>query len=347
MSGPENPQVELAPESAFTTEQRRVAREFAASKRVGWLGAAVSLVYGILARVVFGLNGVAEPLKFGEASYLRTAFAIMSFAFLFIVPFSMGFALGFSQLPALLALALALALAWEGLICIVFWLPAYVALTAVGGFVAWLVLRRQNHRSLFGVVLFLPYGAALTEHQLPTALQNRQVETQISIQAPPEAVWEEIVDVPLILENEHGFAWSHLIGFPRPVSARSSSRSVGALREARFEGGIVFYERLTRYEPNVALDFDIAVDHKTIPKDALDEHVALGGPYFDVLQGSYRIEAHVNGVTLHLSSTHRLSTHFNGYASLWTDFVMRDTQDYILKIVARRAEQRAAAPSSR
>jgi hypothetical protein len=68
----------------------------------------------------------------------------------------------------------------------------------------------------------------------------------------------------------------------------------------------------------------------------------VGGPYFDVLQGSYRIEPLTRGVRLHLSSEHRLSTRFNPYAALWTDFIMRDTQDYILRIVARRAERSKA-----
>jgi hypothetical protein len=252
-------------------------------------------------------------------------------------------ALFFPQLAALAALGLALLFAVEGLICVAFWLPAYVQLTALGGLSAWFLVRaKQKRAGVLAGVMLLPYGAALAEQSVPTELQKRVVETRIEIDAPPGAVWEEIVDVPLITEDEHGFAWSHLIGFPRPVSARSSTRQVGALREARFERGVVFYERVTRCQPGVALEFDISVDSRSVPKDALDEHVTLGGPYFDVLTGSYRIEPRGDGgVTLHLSSEHRLSTHFNGYASWWTDFVMRDTQDYILEIVARRAEQRA------
>ncbi len=243
------------------------------------------------------------------------------------------------QIAALAALALALVFAIEGIVCVVFWLPAYIALTAVGGAAAYVVVRlTRNNDAFLGLVLLLPYGVALIEHGVPSELEVRRVDTQIDINAPAEAVWEQIVDVPLIEESEHGFAWSHVIGFPRPVSARTSARALGALREARFERGVTFYERVTRYEPNLALEFDITADQRSIPKDALDEHVTLGGPYFDVLHGAYRIEPLAAGGTrLHLSSEHRLSTHFNGYAAWWTDFVMRDTQNYILEIVARRA----------
>jgi hypothetical protein len=33
-----------------------------------------------------------------------------------------------------------------------------------------------------------------------------------------------------------------------------------------------------------------------------------------------------------------LSTRFNFYSSLWTDFIMSDTQQYILEVIKRRCE---------
>lgn len=41
---------------------------------------------------------------------------------------------------------------------------------------------------------------------------------------------------------------------------------------------------------------------------------------------------------LRLWSTHRLSTHFNPYARLWTDLVMRQIQGNILEVVRAHAE---------
>ncbi len=335
-----------------TRGTQRKQHEKKALRRVFLTGLGFSLVYGIVARLAFGLSH-QEVEAIGGPGFWDRTFSVMSVAFLFFVPFTMGFcavylgriqtwkrALWFPQLSALAALALAMLFNVEGLICVIFWLPSYVSLTAIGGFIGWLVLRRQRSNSTFlGVVVLLPYAVAVTEQAVPPTLQKRRVDTYIDIQASPDAVWKEIVDVPLIEESEHGFAWSHVIGFPRPVSARSSSGEVGALREARFERGVVFYERVTRADHGVALEFDISVDGRSIPKGALDDHVTLGGPYFDVLQGAYRIEPRDAGVRLHLSSEHRLSTHFNGYAGWWTDFVMRDVQDYILEIVARRAER--------
>lgn len=77
------------------------------------------------------------------------------------------------------------------------------------------------------------------------------------------------------------------------------------------------------------------------PPHTLDEHVRIGGPFFDVLPGAYGNEPLPNGETrLHLSSQHRVSTDFNWYARFWTDGVMSDVQETILTAIQERREDR-------
>jgi hypothetical protein len=102
---------------------------------------------------------------------------------------------------------------------------------------------------------------------------------------------------------------------------------------------VVFHETVTAWEPERLLSFTIKADPETIPPTALDRHVTVGGEYFDVLDGTYRVEPAGPGeVILHLKSTHRLSTTFNAYASLWTDLVMSQIQSNILDVIKRRSE---------
>jgi hypothetical protein len=252
-------------------------------------------------------------------------------------------ALVFPWLPATLSLLAALLLLWEGWICIWLWLPLVLLLSALGGAVVWAVRRVGSPgkaRSAVACVAALPLAASPLEQQLALPSQIRHVETEIRIEAPAERVWAAIVEVPAIAEREHEFAWSHAIGFPRPIAALADGEGVGSLRTATFERGVVFRERVHTWQPGVALAFSI--DPESIPARGLDEHVTVGGKYFDVLSGSYRIERSQDGaVVLHLSSEHRLSTRFNAYASWWTDFIMRDTQRYILRIIRDRCEAAA------
>lgn len=327
-------------------EDDYVARKRSVIRRLTVIAVILAAGYGLIARAFFG-----------SETWLRSfesVFEVMSFAFIFGVPFVMGFlsvllgrirrwyvAIAFPQIPALAALATALLLAWEGIICIALWLPLFMVLAAVGGLLGFAALRllgRRGRRSALVIALVLPYGLAIPEAHLDLPREIRTVRTSIRIDATPHQVWREIVEVPSIGETEHAFAWSHLIGFPRPVAARANGIGVGSFREASFERGVVFTERVTTFEPEKELSFSIHADPDSIPARALDQHVTVGGDYFDVLEGTYRIVPRDGGVELQLSSEYRLSTTFNGYAGLWTDFIMRDTQNYILRIVAKRAE---------
>lgn len=110
---------------------------------------------------------------------------------------------------------------------------------------------------------------------------------------------------------------------------------VGGVREASFERGVLFRETVTEWVPERRMSFTIAVD--SIPTKTLDQHVTVGGEYFDVLDGTCEIVPLGPGKTeLRLWSTHRLTTHFNPYASLWTDLVMRQIQGNILQVVGVR-----------
>src|SRR5690349_2562029 len=106
-------------------------------KHVAFIGAALGAAYGLAARLVFGLG-----------MQRNAAFEIMSLAFIFGVPFALGFiTIWFTQddrevkwlrclfLPwvaGLLCLVCALALVWEGIICIVIWLPLVLILSTTG-----------------------------------------------------------------------------------------------------------------------------------------------------------------------------------------------------------------------
>jgi hypothetical protein len=119
---------------------------------------------------------------------------------------------------------------------------------------------------------------------------------------------------------------------------------VGGVRHASFERGLTFIETVTNWEPEQRLAFTIKADTEHIPPTTLDQHVTIGGRYFDVLDGEYRIERLADGDTLlHLESRQRLSTDFNAYAGLWTDAVMNSLQSSILEVVQHRCEQQAKA----
>jgi len=230
---------------------------------------------------------------------------------------------------------------WEGMICLIMLAPLAVVTGILGGVAGGYVGSKSNGSGNTPVVCvaILPFLVAPVEHWTGPLTEVRLVQTSIDIQADPETVWRHIERVAPIQPDEETYSWTQSIGFPRPIEATLSKEGVGGVRHARFAGGLLFVETVTAWEPQKRLVFDIRADTANIPPATLDEHVTIGGPYFDALEGEYRIERLSTGVRLHLSSRHRLSTTFNLYAGLWTDAVMRDIQNNILHVVRGRCER--------
>ncbi len=132
----------------------------------------------------------------------------------------------------------------------------------------------------------LPFLFAPVEAGLPRPQGGRRVTTEIAIAAAPEDVWRHVVRVPRIAESEQTLGFFEAIGIPRRLEASLSRDGVGALHEARFEGGLRFHERVTEWEPGRRLAFTIEIDPLTVSSAVLDQHVRVGGSIFDVVSAA-------------------------------------------------------------
>jgi hypothetical protein len=310
-------------------------------------GAGTGLCYGLLVRVTLQ--------KFPQSRFL----AIMTVAFIFLLPFVTGFLSVFLVergqrqpvwiwvvlpiFPLIGMLITSLLAFWEGMICIAMFTPVGLLLSIMGGLVGGLCARyisspRAKNVSV-ACIMALPFLVGPWERKVLSHRELRQVESVIEIHATPEAVWSNIKRVPAIQPAELKPSWSRRIGFPSPVEATLSFEGMGGIRHASFESGVLFIETVDVWEPERRLAFSIHAETAQIPNTTLDEHVKVGGQFFDVLRGEYRLEELPNGITrLHLVSQERLTTDFNWYAVLWTDAIMSDLQNNILQVVRNRAE---------
>ena len=318
------------------------------------LGLALGVVYGLVCRLMF------DPVGGPSTDSPRVLLAIMSLSFIFLVPLVLGFlVIWFGEtkkswaarvfqpwLAGLAFLAAAILFHLEGLICVILWLPLVCFMSSLGGILAGilrdLLVSDGSKRLCVAAVALLPFVAGPLESLRERETEIRTAHTSIEIAASPAQVWRQIRSVPRITEDEHGPSWSHRLGFPRPTEAVLEGTGVGSVRYARFEGDVLFVEKVTEWEENKRLSFSIEADTKNIPPTTFDEHVTIGGPYFDVLHGSYWIESRgPDRVVLHLASDQRLSTGFNFYSQWWTVWLMNDLQSYILRIIKARAEKAA------
>lgn len=298
------------------------------------IGVALGVAYGIGARLF--LNGMSE-----------SAFLIMSAGFIVGVPIVIGYltvsnvatpsrtyAFFAPWLTCAICIGGTLVFGLEGAICVVFASPLMLLASSFGGILG--RDRRIRSSAARFAVLLLPPSVVGLETALP--LHDRFVTTvaEITIDAPVSVVWPLVVSVDTIRPAERRPALFTSIGFPAPIAATLDRPGVGGVRTASFERGVRFHEVVTHWEPELRLSFSI--DVTAVPPGALDDHVAIGGPFFDVLTGTYELTAlDPTRTRVRLTSTHRVATHLNPYASWWAERVMASIQRSILDVLRARA----------
>ena len=304
----------------------------------------IPTIYGLYMRLIFGTDS------------WEAVFKVMSLTFLFCIPVIMGaLTVYFSKTEDVKKLAYRVFIPWipifgffaismlfllEGIACLAMILPVFMAAASAGGLIGgYFKLRKKDNRVYISFLLVVPLLLSPVESLIGAVPGTYEAYTYIDINAPAERIWSNVTRVSEIgVDQDKGWL-TNLLGFPRPVKAELNYEGVGAYREAIFTNGLVFHETVSEYIDQKKMVFSIKAFPHEIPAATLDEHVVIGGEYFDVLNGTYELEK-LNEKTfrLHLYSHFKLATTFNFYASWWGKWIMKDIQNNILQVEKMRAE---------
>ncbi len=308
----------------------------------------IGISYGLSAQLFMRTLSHKDEKIFSSASFM-----VMTLGFVFFVPFAIGMlhvwlrqrdgmrsyaqSIFEPMLPATSCLILSLVIGWEGTICLIMAFPIVMGLSGLGGLAMRIILNVRQKNLIFVAFMVLPMPLSLLEQRIELPQEKRTVTNTIRIKSSPQKVWDKIVRVEKITEPQESVFF--MLGFPRPVEAVLSGDGVGQTRLATFERGLQFVETVTDWKVNEKLGFIIKADPKMTPLTTLDEHVTVGGAFFDVMSGTYEIrKVNDRELDLVLYSEHRISTHFNFYARIWSNFLMSEIQQNILKVIKGRAE---------
>jgi hypothetical protein len=312
------------------------------------------IAYGLISRAIFALEDFRIEENGGKPFF--PTYGLMTMSFMFIVPFVIGLITAYHQNKITSSRKIAIAImpffaiiglvgisvlsGYEGMICALMALPVFLVMALLGGFIGVRIFKRNRTDLNISLIVLLPFIIAPFENQLRIEDKIFTEHTSIIINATDTIIWANITRVKPISDEENHNSLFQFMGFPRPLEAELDTVAVGGIRKAVFAKGLYFTETVTYMKPYRTLAFNIVADPKSIPPKALDEHVLVGGKYFDVLEGKYEIEKiNYNTMKLHLDAQFRLSTRFNFYSGLWSKLIMRDIQDNILEIIKIRCEK--------
>lgn len=308
---------------------------------------------GVLLSLIYGFT--CQYAVRSKADVLIT----MSAGFVFLLPVCLGiitvyfarenlqksiyFQIFAPWLTSIISMALSMLVGMEGTICLIMALPIYLIFSSIGGILTGYYLKKMRGKNnlnhvFLSIFLFLPLISGKIESHYPLPQEIRTVLTEIDIKAKAETAWQHFAVVKKITEPQNSFFY--WMGFPKPVEATLSDPGVGGIRRAKFEKGLEFTETITHWSENDELIFRIKSNPEKTPLTTLDPHVVVGGHFFDTLEGKYKIiPIDKEHIKLILTSKYRLSTRFNIYSRLWSDFLMRDIQNNILNVIKSRCER--------
>ena len=102
--------------------------------------------------------------------------------------------------------------------------------------------------------------------------------------------------------------------------------------------GIHFDQIAADWQPNRNVRWIYRFEDDSFPPGALDDHVRIGGQYFDVIDTEYSLRKTNAGTELRVRMSYRVSTSFNWYTRPIAEFLVGNFEDAALNFYAHRAE---------
>lgn len=229
----------------------------------------------------------------------------------------------------------------EGIICAIVIIPMFAVMGSIGGLVMGVVCRMTNwpKQAVYSLGA-IPLVLGLLGDLLPTPDDHGVVERSMRIAASPEVVWKHLNAATDIRPDEVGDAWAFRIGAPMPISGVTRETPQGRVRETTWGRRVHFDEVVAAqdWQPQRRIRWTYRFSPDSFPPGSLDDHVLIGGQYFDLLDTTYTLEPRGSGTLLTMRVNYRVSTQFNLYADWVAQWLLGDFGDVILKFYKKRSE---------
>jgi uncharacterized membrane protein YhaH (DUF805 family) len=257
---------------------------------------------------------------------------------------TLGQALKIGWLWLMVVLVALIATAFEGLICILMMLPLAVPIALLGALIGYCVVALGSRRpgDLGKVTLVL---VAL----LPTIVGAEHVatpepllftcETSVVVDAPPEAVWRNVVSFSDLDPPDD---WVFRTGLAYPIRARIEGTGVGAIRRCEFSTG-AFVEPIEVWDEPKLLRF--AVTSNPAPMREWNPLFEIHPPHVDGFlvskRGQFELTPLKGGRTLLRGSTlYQHGLWPASYWRLWSDPIIHRIHDRVLQHIKTLSEPR-------
>jgi hypothetical protein len=312
--------------------------------RTAWLWILGGASYGLLMRVLFGLLDASSEGAMSMGFLLATPFVVGAMAVygarqrsrsVWTMLFGPWVAVALVLLGSMITLL-------EGAICLAIISPLFFMMASLGGIAMGIALRLFAPRPMsMPALAVLPLLVLLGEGALPPPRDEvHEVRESVVVAATPERIWDEIVDARDIQPGELPWSLTHQIGVPRPLSGVNLATPAGEVRFSSWERGVNFRGRVVASEHARSIRWNYEFDGHSFPPGSMDEHVAIGGRFFDLRDTTFNLQPLAGGRTrLEIVAHYRLTTRIDFYARPVAELLGHDFVRTILGLYRGRSER--------
>lgn len=231
----------------------------------------------------------------------------------------------------------------EGLICVVVILPLFVMIGMVGAVIMGAVCRATKwpKQTAYSIAV-LPLVLGALEPPAGAPVRTRTIERSLTIAAPRDEVWNHLMNVRDIRDEEVAEGIAFRIGVPPPLSAVSDDVGGQPVRRISMGKHVHFDQIQTARREHEFIQWQQRFYPDSFPPGAFDQHVVMGGAYFDIDTISYSLKPASAGTELTLRMHYRVSTRFNWYADAVARLVLGNLEEVLLGVYRRRSEASGA-----
>ncbi len=227
----------------------------------------------------------------------------------------------------------------EGLICAIVIAPLFALLGTIGGLAMGVICRSTNwpKQAVYSFAM-LPIALGLGGDYLPTPTALSSVQHSTLIAATPAQVWQQLNYAVDIQPHEFDATWAARIGVPMPISGITQMTPTGRVRKSLWNKAVHFDEPIADWQPERYMRWTYRFEPTSFPPHALDDHVLIGGHYFDLHDTSFMLTPVAGGTQLDVQSHYRVSTQFNFYADAVAQLLLNNMLETGLTFYKNRSE---------
>lgn len=308
-----------------------------------YLGLLLGVLYGLIIRVI------------NDNDRFHDFYSIYSITFIWITPVVIGLVpILFSAneiykskvklffypfLTVVLFLIAALITRIEDLICLlIIGLPFLLASGILGVLLGLFVRKRLRSKNLYSILL-IPLLLNPLENLLPNKIKRYKVSSEIIILNSPENIFPNLLNVPLIADEEYNNGFFQIIGIPRPMYSTTFIEDDKLYRIGQFTDNLKLYEYVSEIRNNNFVNFKIDWSKSQLRDIPTDQHL-LKSEYFDFENINYTlIKISPNQTKVILSCDYKIESKMNFYANFWAKSIIQDFEKRLLESLKLKLEQ--------